>query len=118
MAAAFFVSACAQTYQPIVDLRNVDQSKYQGDLTDCRQYAEQIDPAKQAAGDAIVGAAFGAALLAALTAIGGGNAGTAAATGAAGGAIIGSAAGAAGGINDQKKIINNCLNGRGYSVLR
>jgi hypothetical protein len=118
IAAVFFVSACAQTYQPIVDLRDTDRGKYESDLSDCRQYAEQIDPAKQAVGDAIVSAAFGAALLAALSAIGGGAAGTSAATGAAGGAIIGSAVSAAGGIADQKKVINNCLRGRGYSVLR
>ena len=113
------LGACAQTYQPIVDTKGVDQTKYQQDLAECRQYAEQVNPA----GEALAGALLGAGLGAALGAITGsfGNAvavGTAAAAGAAYGGTVGVASGAGRGVQGQIAVIDNCLRGRGYSVLR
>lgn len=113
---ALTVAACASTYQPIVDMRGVDQFRYQQDLAECRQYAEQVNPVQDAGLDALLGAAGGAALGAATGAIVGSPA-YGAATGAAVGGIGGAGYGGISGAEKQKSVINNCLRGRGYKVL-
>ncbi|HEU0118655.1 MAG TPA: glycine zipper family protein [Alphaproteobacteria bacterium] len=116
MLSSLLLSACADSYQPVVDMKHVDPNKYQADLAECRQYANQVDVAGDAGTDALVGAGIGAAGGAVLGAITG-SAGMGAAIGAAGGGIAG---GTGGGLNSgqrQKNIINNCLKGRGYKVL-
>ena len=118
LVAAFCLAGCAQSYQPVVDTKGVDSARYQQDLYECRQYAEQVSPA----GDAAIGglgAAAGGAALGAITGaiVPGVSAGTGAAVGAATGGVVGVAGGTAKGISDQRSIINNCLRGRGYSVL-
>lgn len=107
---------CAQSYQPIVDMKGVNSAKYQRDLAECRQYAEQVDVGGDAAKGTLVGAGLGAALGAAVGAIGG-NAGTGAATGAIVGGAGGAATSGGGAAVSQKSIINKCLSRRGYSVL-
>jgi hypothetical protein len=115
---ALALTGCAQSYQPVVDTKGVDSARYQQDLYDCRQYAEQVSPAGNAAIGGLGGAAGGAALGAITGAIlPGVSAGNGAALGAATGGAVGVAGGAYKGVNDQKTIINNCLRGRGYSVL-
>ena len=111
-----FVAACAQTYQPIVDMKGVDQALYAQDLAECRIYAEQVSPAGQAVAGALVGAAAGAAIGAA-TGAAVGQAGYGASVGAASGGSYGTFAGAAHGVTAQITIIRNCLFGRGYKVL-
>jgi hypothetical protein len=108
--------ACAQTYDPIIDAKNVDPAKYQQDLAECRQYAEQVSPVDEAIFAAFAGAALGAALGAATGAIAG-NAGQGAAIGAAAGGITGVAGGALHGGQAQQDVIRQCLQGRGYSLL-
>jgi hypothetical protein len=118
LAAATVLAGCAQSYQPVVDTKGVDSARYQQDLYECRQYAEQKSPAGDAAIGALGGAAGGAALGAITGAIlPGASAGTGAALGAATGGTVGVAGGAYKGVNDQQRIIDNCLRGRGYSVL-
>ncbi len=107
---------CAQSYQPIVDLKGVNTARYQQDLAECRQYAEQVDVGGNTAIGAVGGAGLGAALGAAAGAIGG-NAGAGAATGALVGGVGGTGAGVGTSVQRQKTIINNCLNRRGYKVL-
>lgn len=100
----------------MVDMKGVDSARYEQDLTECRAYAEQVSPAREA----VVGAGLAAALGAAIGAIAGafgGSAGSGAATGAAIGGVTGTAAGGAGGVSEQKQIIDRCLAGRGYNVL-
>ncbi|MGH6952643.1 MAG: hypothetical protein ACREGL_00555 [Alphaproteobacteria bacterium] len=116
LAAAVTLAACAQTYHPIVDMKDVDQGKYQTDLADCRQYAEQVSPAEDALAGTLIGAVIGTAMFAALGAVTG-DAGTGAAVGAALGGTTGAAAGAGGGIERQIQVIKTCLGGRGYKVL-
>ena len=116
LVAALGLAGCAQSYQPVVDTKGVDSARYQQDLYECRQYAEQTSPAGDAAVGGVAGAAGGAALGAIVGAFTG-NAGQGAAIGAATGGAVGVAGGAGKGINDQQTIINNCLRGRGYSVL-
>ena len=112
------LAGCAQTYQPVVDTKGTDSARYQQDLYECRQYAEQVSPAGTAAVSGLGGAAAGAALGAITGAlVGGVGAGEAAAVGAATGGAVGVGAGAYSGVKDQEQIINNCLRNRGYSVL-
>jgi len=110
------VAACAQSYQPVIDMKGVDEAKYQQDLSECRAYAEQVSPAGQAATSGGIGALLGAALGAIAGAFSG-DAGRGAAIGASVGGVGGAASGVGEGVSDQKQIIRNCLRGRGYSVL-
>ena len=112
------LAGCAQTYQPVVDTKGQDSARYQQDLYECRQYAEQVSPAGQAAVGGLGGAAGGAALGAITGAlVGGVSAGEGAALGAATGGAVGVGAGAYRGIDEQQRVIDNCLRGRGYNVL-
>jgi hypothetical protein len=112
------LAGCAQTYQPVVDTKGHDSARYQQDLFECRQYAEQVSPAGKAAVSGLGGAAAGAALGAITGAlVGGVSAGSGAAVGAATGGAVGVGAGAYSGVQEQERIINNCMRGRGYNVL-
>lgn len=108
--AFLLLSACASTYQPVVDMKGVKAEKYQRDLMECRNYAMQIDPANQAIAGALIGAALGAALTGTID-------DSYALTGAGAGAVSGAAAGVGKGAQDQVTVINNCMKGRGYKVL-
>ena len=115
--AALFLAACAQSYEPMIDTKGgIDQAKYQQDLSECRAYAEQVSPTEHAATSGGIGVLLGAALGAITGAITG-SAGEGAAVGAAVGGVGGAASGVGSGVSSQKQIINNCLRGRGYSVL-
>ena len=112
------LAGCAQTYQPVVDTKGRDSARYQQDLYECRQYAEQVSPAGQAAVGGLGGAAAGAALGAITGAlVGGVSAGEGAAFGAATGGAVGVGTGAYRGVDEQQRVIDNCLRGRGYNVL-
>ncbi len=78
------LTACAGSYQPVVDMKGVSPDQYQRDLAECRGYADQVDAAGAGAKDTLLGAGLGAAAGAALGAISG-NAG--------GGALIGTTIG-------------------------
>ena len=101
------------SYRPVVDQKmSAHPERYETDLMECRQIAEQgAQPGSSAAGGALVGAGVGGAL--------------AIATGrpdklgqaAGGGAVIGGAKGAGGGAREQRQIVRNCMKGRGHAVL-
>lgn len=113
---ALILAACVGDYQPVVDMKGVNQAKYQRDIAECRQYADQVDIGGNTATNALVGAGAGAAGGAILGAITGAP-GTGAAIGAAVGGIGGAGGTAARDDARQKNIINNCLKHRGYKVL-
>lgn len=117
VAVAVALAGCAKSYEPIVDMKGVDQARYQQDLSECRAYAERVSPAGEAATGGLLGAGIGAALGAIFGAFGGG-AGSGAALGGAVGGAGGAASGGLHGAEGQKQVINSCLRGRGYSVLR
>lgn len=104
------LAACA-SYRPVVDMQGVESAKYEADLRECQQYAQQRNPAFQAGAGAAVGALLGVALAAAMGSSYSRN------TGAAIGAVTGGASGAAHGAESQVQIIRNCMAGRGYRVL-
>ena len=116
-----FAVACApipQSYQPVIDTGSSGFSwnQYYKDLEECRSYAKQVSPANQAVGEAVVGSIFGAAL-GAILGSGFHSAGSSAGIGAGISGLTGAAHGAGNAIQEQKRIIDNCMRGRGYRVL-
>jgi len=108
------VTACstANNITPIIDrAANYDDAKYQRDLSQCRDYANERDPAAEAAVGAVAGALLGFALGAT---VGGSDMGKQTIwTGAVAGGV-GGAGNSALSVND---ILVRCLKGRGYNVL-
>jgi outer membrane lipoprotein SlyB len=104
------LSGCASK-QIVIDKQGVDMTRYEKDLAECQQYAEEIDTgtqvAKNAAGSAAVGAAVGAIL---------GDRHSAQKL-AGVGAVTGAAHGGARASEEQVRVVKNCLRGRGYKVL-
>ena len=123
---ALLLSGCAtnsnqpvidiKSYKPVVDTKGADMTKYDQDLAECRELAQQVTVGGDTATGALIGAGLGAAIGAAAGAISG-DPGMGAAIGASTGGIGGGATGYGGGIQRQITIINNCLSGRGYKVL-
>lgn len=108
------LGACAgANYRPMVDSRNVDMNKYEGDVRDCQQYASQVAGAGTGAA---VGAGIGAILGFALAAAAGRRYDRDAT--ARVGALAGGVSGGAEGEQDQRNVIRRCMAGRGYSVLQ
>lgn len=110
------VAACAG-YRPVVDMKNVDQSRYETDLKECQAYAEEVSPVAEAAIGTIIGVGIGAAVGGIIGAIFG-DVGQGAGIGATLGGAEGAIGGAGEGMKGQVDIIKNCMSGRGYSVLR
>ena len=116
------LSGCSgKSHRPIVDFvasPGKTQATYEKDLSECRQYAESVSTGRSSAQSAAGGAALGGVMSGVVGAIIGNDFGTSVAAGAAAGAIGGGAGGAASAARTQEEIINNCMRGRGYSVLR
>ena len=117
LAAALGLAACGP-YDPIIDRGQAgfDDAAYQRDLAECRGYAAEIEPARQAVGGALLAAAAGAAFGAIIGSFDG-NAGRGAGLGASVGGLGGGVRGGATAIDRQEEIVRRCLAGRGYAVL-
>ncbi len=114
-AACLVAAGCAQSYKPAVDLKGADQAKYEADLAQCRDQAEQsVAEAPPVVGGAIVGALFGALL--GFSATGPFDGGTGTAIGAAAGGAAGAVLGGLVVSSKQVKAIDGCLLSRGYTV--
>ena len=108
--AAALLAGCA--YQPLVDTKGVDPNRYEADLRECQEYAQQVaGPGERAVVGAVAGAVVGALVMRLLCrdCERGANVRFGAAMGAAGGASQGAQA--------QRAVVQNCLAGRGYRVL-
>ena len=110
---AVTVGCAGSNVRPLVDMKGVNQSAYETDLSDCQAYAQQQSgmgetAAKGAGAGAVVGGLLGLVT-------GGNKSGIAQAAGA--GAVIGAAGGAFGGNQAQEAVVKRCLSGRGYKVL-
>lgn len=106
------LSGCFSTgaqHRPIVD--GGDLVNYDADLEQCQQAAEQHEYVNE---DTKTGALIGA-VIGALAGIGEGKGETLA--GAAVGALIGGGSQAYGAIDERKKIVIRCMQGRGYNVI-
>ncbi len=95
----------------IIDRQGVDMARYERDLAECTAYAEEVRAAEKVAANAAGGAAVGGAV----GAVTRGSSG--AKDGAAVGAIVGGARGTQGAWREQKQVVKQCLQGRGYRVL-
>ena len=104
------VAGCA--YRPVVDPKRSDMARYESDLVECRQIAEQ---APGAGAGALVGAGAGYAVgqVVARTT---GRADVANEAGR-GAAVLGAAGGAGSGARNKRQVIKNCMIGRGHAVL-
>ncbi|MBK8176196.1 MAG: glycine zipper family protein [Rhodospirillales bacterium] len=116
LAALLMLVATGCSSDPIVDMKGVDPARYDNDLAECEQYADQVSVGRSAAGGALFGGAAGAAVGAAVGAVTG-RPGSGAAIGGAGGGTSGLFGGAASGSSKQQRVVRNCLRGRGYKVL-
>ena len=110
---AVTVGCAGANVRPIVDMKGVNESTYEKDLSECQTYAQQQSgmgetAAKGAGAGAVVGGLLGLVT-------GGNGSGIAQAAGA--GAVIGAAGGAFTGNQAQEAVVKRCLSGRGYKVL-
>jgi len=96
---------------PIIDTLGVNMTRYNRDLTECQQYANEVEIVRKAA----VGAASGATVGGVFGAVLGNN--DTAQRGAGVGAVAGGARGVSEGIRERERVIKRCLIGRGYRVL-
>ncbi|XOV86309.1 MAG: YMGG-like glycine zipper-containing protein [Pseudomonadota bacterium] len=103
------LTACAS--DPIVDMRGVDQARYDADLAECRSYANQVKTGEQAVTQGAIGAAVGSVLGAVI------GDSDLAQRGAGVGAVSGTTRGASKALNRKEQVVMNCLRGRGYKVL-
>ena len=117
MCVTAMLTGCAG-YRPIVDMQGVDRMRYEQDLKECQRYAEQISPAKSTAAGAGIGAGLGALVGVVVGATLNVDVGKMAGFGAAIGGLNGAAVGGTEAAKVQVQIIQNCMKGRGYSVLR
>ena len=111
------LAACASSMEdltrnnPIIDAKGVNLAQYNRDLSECEQYADEVEVAQKAAVGAVSGAVIGSVFGAV---IGNGNT---AQRGAGIGAVGGGARGVSDGIRERERVIKRCLMGRGYRVL-
>ncbi len=114
-AARLVAAGCAQFYKPAVDLKGADQAKYEADLAQCRDEAEQsVAEAPPVVGGALAGAFLDAVL--GFSATGPFDGGTGTAIAAAAGGAAGAALGGMVVSSKQVKAIDGCLRLRGYTV--
>jgi outer membrane lipoprotein SlyB len=100
-------------HRPVIDPKtSAHPERYETDLSECQQLAEQAPSAGSgAAGGAAIGAVIGAGV-----AVASGH--KASAGQAAGGAaVLGGAKGAGSGAQERRHMVSNCMKGRGYAVL-
>jgi hypothetical protein len=106
----FGLAACSAHPDPIIDTRGVSMTQYEEDLTECKGYASQIDPATGMAKGAAAGAATGAAVgaISSRNDIG---------ESAGIGAVLGVSKSGIKAAGDKEQLVKRCLRYRGYRVL-
>jgi outer membrane lipoprotein SlyB len=109
-----FLVGCSSvnSYRPLVDLKGVDRAQYQVDLEECRDYGEQVSSLGQGLIGAAVGTLGGVVANWGLGKTLGSPLGLG--VGAGTGAIIGTTKGYA----SQITVIDTCLVGRKYKLLK
>jgi uncharacterized protein YcfJ len=111
---ALLLASCAGAdVRPIVDMKGVNEVRYENDLAECQNYAKE---ASGMGGTAAKGAGAGAVVGGLLGLVTGGNR-TDIVQAAGAGAVIGGAGGAYKGNESQEAVVKKCLVGRGYKVL-
>ena len=110
---AVAVGCAGADVRPLVDMKGVNESAYENDLSECQAYAKQQSGMGETAAKGTGAGAVVGGLLGLVT--GGNKTGIAQAAGA--GAVIGAAGGAFSGNQAQEAVVKRCLSGRGYKVL-
>ena len=111
------LSGCSQHRQHhaggdiIIDTKHVDMGAYYQDLHECRSYAAQVNIGEKVATRAVTGAVVGGAIGAIV-----GDSGSAKRAAGAGG-LLGAVKGTSQGYEEKRRVVRNCLRGRGYRVL-
>jgi hypothetical protein len=115
---ALLATACQSVYQdrPPVMTNGRSQAQYQADLQECQDTAVGAGQNYNVPQTTVLGTLGGAGLGAAAGAIGG-NAGMGAAAGALAGLVLGGGYEAVSKENTEKRVVRNCLNAKGYTVL-
>lgn len=103
------IGACAGRANPVIDPAGVDMGRYQQDLGECEQIAQQVE---QKAGERALGGALVVGLIGSVV----GDSNTAKKAAGAG-LIAGGARGAGETRRERAKVVKNCLRNRGYAVL-
>jgi len=108
---AVLLTACAGAeVRPIVDMKDVNGTRYEKDLAECQGYAKE---APGMGSSAAKGAGVGIVVGGLLGLVSGNNALQSAGTGA----VIAGAGSAYAGNESQEAVVKKCLVGRGYKVL-
>ncbi|MCW0180321.1 hypothetical protein [Zavarzinia sp.] len=118
LAAALALSACASGYRPVVDpsMSKAPPGYYEHDLAYCQNLADQVPTGNEAASNALGGAALGAIAGGVIGSFSG-DFGKGLAAGAGIGAATGAARGTVNAEEEKRRVIDNCMRNRGYSVL-
>ena len=116
VASSLLVSACAQQGHQaggdiIIDTKNVDMGAYYQDLHECRNYAAQVPVGEKIVSKTVTGAVVGGAL----GAIVGDSSSAKRAAGAGG--LLGAVRGTGQAYQEKRRVVRNCLRGRGYRIL-
>lgn len=111
--AVLLVACAGADVRPIVDMKGVNEARYEKDLAECQNYAKE---ASGMGGTAAKGAGAGAVVGGLLGLVTGSNT-TGIVQAAGAGAVIGGAGGAYKGNESQEAVVKKCLVGRGYKVL-
>lgn len=115
---AIAISGCAATtYRPIVDMKDVKRLTYETDLIECKEYAERVNPYSEGALGAVTGTVVGLTTFGVAKGLGLAGGATIAHAGGIG-ATAGAAYGGAKGVWSQYDVVDNCLVGRGYKLLK
>ena len=110
------VACVSPAERVIVDTRNVDMTKYQAHQKECTEFVKQVPVGKEVVKGMLIAGAAGAAL-GGIFGSWGGEAGRAAATGAGTGIVAAGLPKAEEGWREQRRVMKNCLERRGYVVL-
>ena len=117
MGLAFALAGCVSpSERVIVDTRDVDMGKYQAHQQECMEFVRQVPVGKEVAKSMLIAGAAGGAL-GAIFGGWGGEAGRAAATGAGTGVVVAGLPKAEEGWKEQRQVMRNCMERRGYVVL-
>jgi uncharacterized protein YcfJ len=109
---ALLLAACAVTdREPIVMMQGVSISQYEADREECQNYADQVDVEQELALGAVIGALSLAAIGAILAD------GEVIEQAIAVGAMAGTAEGAGSAIAQRNRVLGNCIEAKGYTLL-
>jgi len=112
------LAGCASGYRPVIDpaTSKAPPGYFNSDLAYCQNLADQVPTANEAASQGLAGAAIGAVAGGIIGSLSG-NFGTGLAAGAGLGGATGVARGGLTAEQEKRRVIDNCMRNRGYSVL-